>query len=322
VHKRKKIDQDTVIVGNTLSLDEWLSLLGTEKRKRVFPSNCFPSDKHKEEYLSRISSIDEMTVKKLSRCFLNKSSYYGVTKDHFLHVIEKNGANKIFNDEFDSEFDRRSMPKNGPQWEGITWVLDLLPDQAGDAIASIRAYMHAHLQYFTDQMIYGHNDVVDIIQARYHVMDKLSCFISFGGPDEAFAQMLCDSLTKKGVQTFFFPRHAVPGKRLHKVMREGVNQYDRVILICSKGSLNRPGVLNELTETLQREAREGGKEYLIPIRLDNYLFKGWDPPDKQLAQTVRDRVVADFRGTKKNENKYNAALTRLITALEQPSPVR
>jgi hypothetical protein len=112
----------------------------------------------------------------------------------------------------------------------------------------------------------------------------------------------------------------MPGKKLHKVMRDGVNQYDRIILICSKGSLNRPGVLNELTETLQREAREGGKEYLIPIRLDNYLFKGWAPADTLLAQTVRDRVVADFRGTKNNTDKYKAALTRLVTALEQPRP--
>jgi hypothetical protein len=101
-------------------------------------------------------------------------------------------------------------------------------------------------------------------------------------------------------------------------MREGVNQYDRIILICSKASLNRPGVLNELTETLQREAREGGKDYLIPIRLDDYVFTDWAPVDPQLMQAVRDRVVADFTGTLDNKLKYKTALSKLIAALEKP----
>jgi hypothetical protein len=73
-----------------------------------------------------------------------------------------------------------------------------------------------------------------------------------------------------------------------------------------------------LTETLQREAREGGEGHLIPIRLDDYLFKDWKPPDPGLAQAVRDRVVADFTGTTHNQLKYNKALTRLISALNKP----
>ena len=270
--KKKKPTGDQVTLGRDLSLDEWLSFLGTKKWEQMLPSNCFPSDKHKEEYLSRISDLEEMMVKTLARSFLNKSSNYGVSSGHFAHVIEKYGAQAITEGKFTNEFDRRSIPMNGPQWEGITWVLDLLPDKALDAIAAIRAYMRAHIQYFTDEMIHGHSDVVDMIQEKYHVMAKYSCFISYGGPDEVFAQTLYDSLTIKGVQAFFFPKHAVPGKRLHTVMREAVNQYDRVILICSKASLDRTGVLNELIETLQREAREGGKDYLIPIRLDDYLF--------------------------------------------------
>lgn len=56
-------------------------------------------------------------------------------------------------------------------------------------------------------------------------------------------------------------------------MREGINKHDRMILICSKHSLDRPGVLNEIEEVLAREAREGGTAYLIRIRLDDYLFR-------------------------------------------------
>jgi hypothetical protein len=80
------------------------------------------------------------------------------------------------------------------------------------------------------------------------------------------------------------------------MMRKGVNEHDRVILVCSKASRDRKGVLNEIEETLAGESRDGGAAYLIPIRLDGYVFSGWAPPNPDTAQSVRDRVVADFEG--------------------------
>lgn len=144
-----------------------------------------------------------------------------------------------------------------------------------------------------------------------------STFISYGGPDVAFARKLYEALHENGVTTFFFPEHAIPGERLHRVMREGVNQYDRVVLVCSEASLTRPGVLNEIEETLAREAREGGETFLIPITLDDYVFTGWAPARPDLAQAIRDRVVADFTGALTDENRFNAALRRLLSALRR-----
>jgi TIR domain len=138
-----------------------------------------------------------------------------------------------------------------------------------------------------------------------------STFISYGHPDEAFAQKLNQALRIHGVPTFFFKDDAAPGAKLHRVMRDGVNQYDRVILICSINSLNRPGLLNELEETLAREARDGGAEYLIPIRLDDYVFNGWNPKKFGVAQAVRDRVVADFR----DPSRFESELAKLIAVL-------
>ncbi len=144
-----------------------------------------------------------------------------------------------------------------------------------------------------------------------------STFISYGGPDTAFAQQLNDALLKNGVTTFFFAKDAIPGKKLHRLMRDGVNQHDRVILVCSKASLDRPGVLNEITETLQRESRDGGKEYLIPITLDDYVFSGWKPEDPGVAHAIRDRVVADFRGADTDPTKFSDGVLRLIAALKK-----
>lgn len=144
-----------------------------------------------------------------------------------------------------------------------------------------------------------------------------STFISYGGPDEAFARKLNAALAERGVNTFFFGDHAVPGERLHRIMRKGVNDYDRVILVCSQASLNRPGLMNELQETLAREARDGGQSYLLPIRLDDYVIDGWRPVDPGIAQTVRDRVIADFRAHEHTE-RFHQQLARLVAALKKP----
>lgn len=143
-----------------------------------------------------------------------------------------------------------------------------------------------------------------------------STFISFGGPDQAFAKRLVDALKARGVETFFFPDDAVPGEKLHRVMWK-VNAYDRVILICSARSLDRNGVLNEIEQTITREARDGGASYLIPITLDDFVFSGWNPERADLAQTIRDRVVADFRGADGDLAKFAGDVERLAGALKR-----
>jgi len=150
---------------------------------------------------------------------------------------------------------------------------------------------------------------------RSHTLQ--STFISYGSPDEPFARKLYEALHRNGVTTFFFPEHAVPGEKLHRTMRKGVNEHDRVILVCSKASLDRKGVLNEIEETLARESRDGGATYLIPIRLDDYVFSDWTPPHTDTAQTVRDRVVADFRGAETDAAKFDEGLLRVIAALKK-----
>jgi hypothetical protein len=144
-----------------------------------------------------------------------------------------------------------------------------------------------------------------------------SVFISYGTPDQKFAEKLNNDLTKHNVETFLFTENALPGEKLHRVMRKGINKYDRVILICSESSLNRSGVINEIEETLQREAREGGNSILIPVTLDDYIFSNWAPSKPDIAQSIRDRVVVDFRKAIKNKQKYYSVLKKLLNALEK-----
>jgi len=142
----------------------------------------------------------------------------------------------------------------------------------------------------------------------------LSTFISYGTPDEPFAYKLNEDLRKNGVTTFFFPLDAPFGEKLHNTMRR-VNNYDRIILICSQRSLDRPGLQYELEKTIEREAKDGGKTYLIPLTLDDYLYNGWKPKIVHLRSEIINRVIADFRET---EN-YNIQFQRLLNALKNDS---
>ena len=152
-------------------------------------------------------------------------------------------------------------------------------------------------------------------KSMFHLLQ--STFISYGEPDRPFAQRLYEALHANGVRTFFFPEHGIPGKKLHRVMREGVNKFDRVIVICSANSLSRRGVLNEIEETLQREARDGGASYLIPIRLDDYIFQPECGVDPGITQAIRDRVVADFTNLGADPDKFHHSLQHLIAALRK-----
>jgi hypothetical protein len=120
-----------------------------------------------------------------------------------------------------------------------------------------------------------------------------------------------------GVSTFFFPDDAKFGEPLHRVMRQGVNTYDRVILICSQASLTRRGVLNEIEETRKRESRDGGESHLIPIRLDDYLFNNFKDENPEVATFLQDRVVADFTGTEPDNEKFDRQFERLVSALKK-----
>jgi uncharacterized protein YjbI with pentapeptide repeats len=149
------------------------------------------------------------------------------------------------------------------------------------------------------------------------ILDRMmrSTFISYGGPDAKFAKQLAEELRRHGVDAFFFETDAVPGQRLHDVMRRGVNGHERILLICSAASLQRPGVQNEIQQTLMREARDGGASYLIPITLDDF-FLSWDPASG-VGQEIRDRVVANFKGAEADREKFDEAFRRLLQALRK-----
>jgi len=146
-----------------------------------------------------------------------------------------------------------------------------------------------------------------------------SAFISYGSPDQSFAEKLNKALRDRGVETYFFARDNVLGEKAHQFMYKGVNEYDHTILICSQQSLERPPVLNELGLVLSRESREGGSNRLIPLTLDRYVYDAWAPHNRYLKTSVLDRSVCDFTYNNGDEEKFNTSVDRLLLALRPKS---
>lgn len=147
-----------------------------------------------------------------------------------------------------------------------------------------------------------------------------SIFISYGAPDALFALRVYESLRAHGVTAFIFQEDARPGTRLTHEIFDQIQRHDRILLVCSKRSLTRPGVLNEIRETLDREARDAGASYLLPIMLDDYVLTEWRTVEPSLAERVGSRVIADFRHARSDRAAFDKAMNRVIDALKVRSP--
>jgi hypothetical protein len=105
------------------------------------------------------------------------------------------------------------------------------------------------------------------------------------------------------------------GKTLMRSIDEAVHAYDKLIVICSEGSLKAPFVIREIERALQKEddkARQGiDEDVLFPIRLDDYVFTEWNHHRKA---DVIAKNIGDFRNWE-NHDSYKSAFNKLLQAL-------
>lgn len=186
----------------------------------------------------------------------------------------------------------------------------------------MRSYTHPHLKQFLLDCGVPQLFAEYMIDCAWALGEPIlrslmqSTFISYGGPDEAFARKLYDALRAHGVVVFFFPETARVGERINNEVFRQIQEHDRVLLVCSQASLDRSGVINEIQETLDREARDGGVTYLLPIMLDDYVLTGWHDSQPVLAERIGRRIIADFRKAKRSRAAFTAALARVVDALK------
>ncbi len=143
-------------------------------------------------------------------------------------------------------------------------------------------------------------------------------FLSHSKEDKEFAEKLYNSLIQNRVHVWYDERKLLPGDEIYESVSEGINVYDKMIIICSQSSLeNSLWVKKELNEAFKKEKnyqKEHGKKIntIIPITIDDYVFNGWN--SSATAQLFRYKI-ADMKNWQ-NEEVFNKGVQKVIKALD------
>ena len=149
-----------------------------------------------------------------------------------------------------------------------------------------------------------------------------SAFISYNHRDRRFARKLFDGLRKQGIRCWLDDHEMAIGADIRDEIDSGIDINDRVLLCCSRHSLESYWVDREIERALAKEQRLWQTERrraacILPLDLDGYLFDGWQ--DSRSAD-IRNRVAADFRGWQRRPAVFEDGLQRVTRSLAAPSP--
>lgn len=165
-----------------LTLDEFLEVIKLPMAEKFYyPIGCFPTDKHLDDFLATIHTRSEKDFKNILRHFIPKNATYG--NDIFMKPIlrqmdELRPNNKTLEEQAassdhnikDTEYFKRLTEAKSPKdhvWEGMTWVLDLLPHFPNEALKALDAYFQANCQFLPDDLLNALSDCTTMIRARY-----------------------------------------------------------------------------------------------------------------------------------------------------------
>lgn len=164
--KKKFID------AQKLKLDEWVKIVLISKNKRncLIEDSYFATDRHLEEYVETIHHRSEKEIKQILANFLISGGHLGSDQKHRLwlfslpikEIEEKKAEHSYFKRL--SEFCDSSAP---PPWQGITWVIDLLPKYPQEAINALESYLVAHCLFLPDGRAHALSDASTIIRKKY-----------------------------------------------------------------------------------------------------------------------------------------------------------
>jgi uncharacterized protein YjbI with pentapeptide repeats len=142
-----------------------------------------------------------------------------------------------------------------------------------------------------EEMIVYHHSLVG------KSFEFFSCFISFTESDDDFSQRLYDDLRGAEIRCWRWKEDARWGRTMLGEVDRAIRVYDKLVVICSKDSLQAEPVIREIERALQREQRDG-KEILFPIQLDDFVFS-WE---HELQPDLTRKTIGDFRDWKNLES--------------------
>jgi uncharacterized protein YjbI with pentapeptide repeats len=146
-----------------------------------------------------------------------------------------------------------------------------------------------------------------------------SCFISYSGKDQQFAQRLYNDLQGNKIRCWFAPHDIKGGRKVHDQIDEAIRLHDKLLLILSEHSIKSEWVNTEIAKARKREGKEG-KRLLFPVRLVDFeSLRGWECFDadtgKDSAREIREYFIPDFSDWK-DHDAYQKAFQRLVADLK------
>jgi hypothetical protein len=145
-----------------------------------------------------------------------------------------------------------------------------------------------------------------VAEIKYH-----SCFISYGQHDLEFAKKLTEDLRAKGVSCWLWETDKTVGQRTQHEIEEKLEEYEKIVVLCSIHSLLGNGIRREIDRQLAKDP-----DKLVPVSLeegwkhDNYKV---DCLGTDLKPFLVDRNYADFAN-----KPYDEALEELLKGLRRP----
>ena len=172
-------------------------------------------------------------------------------------------------------------------------------------------------------------DEIETLRALYRDRKTFySCFISYSRQDSGFADWIRSGLTKNDISCWQDTHDMRGGEYWRQQIYDAIEKQDKLILVCSRNALDRPSVVAEIFEAIDRE-RATKTQKLFPVRIDDYILSAeLEEVAKVKVSTgewranwvsyVRAYHIPDFSSWK-NKRKIETEWRRLIEALRHPA---
>lgn len=158
-----------IIETENITLSEWLSLLTQSPKDALYVDYMFPTDQHRDEYLSTAHQRSEIEIKKLLRKFLWLSTTFEGDKYKAAFLLQQQKEKGIVRD---TELHRRIklyIVSRGkmPIWDGLQWVLDLLPESPRECLQVLESYLGLYGDVLPEGRFFGLIDAMSLIRTRF-----------------------------------------------------------------------------------------------------------------------------------------------------------
>jgi restriction system protein len=167
------------ISARDFTLQQFLKALHSSDLRKITPNNCFPNIEVLNEFLNTIHSYTYEEVYFVLEKFLVPDCSYGSNIEWFQYLVTHQ------DDPIAADFIKKNtklryfkrLLKGKTAWEGILWILDLLPHFPNEAINVIDSFYLSSCQILPDYALNGLLDASSIIRARFlqydHPIDRL-----------------------------------------------------------------------------------------------------------------------------------------------------